>query len=110
MTELSSVRPEDLLAELVWVRTLARSLVRDADQAEDEGDDCCSSRGCNCICCGTAVVGALIRSTPIHVTIAPRSIPVALPVSIRLAAQGIVVSGDSLHGSPEYRAITLRES
>ncbi len=54
----------------------------DADEAEDEGDDCCSSRGCNCICCGTAVVGALIRSTPIQVTIAPRSIPVALGRSV----------------------------
>jgi len=50
----------------------------DADKAEDLGDDCCSSRGCNCICCGTAVVPALIRSTPIQVTIAPRSATVAL--------------------------------
>ena len=50
----------------------------DADETEDEGDDCCSSGGCHCICCGTAVVGALIRSTPIQVTIAPRSVPVAL--------------------------------
>ena len=48
------------------------------DEAEDESDGCCSSDGCNCICCGTAVVQALVRSTPTRVTIAPRSIPVAI--------------------------------
>ncbi len=46
--------------------------------AQDEGDDCCSSGGCDCICCGAAVVTALLRWTPIQVTIAPRSGPVSI--------------------------------
>ncbi len=46
--------------------------------AQDEGDDCCSSGGCDCICCGTAVVTALHSRAPIQVTIVPRSVPVAL--------------------------------
>jgi len=66
----------------------------DADEAQDEGDGCCSSRGCNCICCATAVVPALIRSTPTRVTIAPRSTPVAIRRSV-LSAQDAV--GALLH-------------
>ncbi len=51
----------------------------DAGQdAQDEGDDFCSSDGCDCICCGTAVVTALLRRAPIQVTIVPRSVPVAI--------------------------------
>jgi len=64
------------------------------DQAQDGSDGCCSSRGCNCICCGTAVVPALIRSTPTRVTIAPRSTPVAIRRSV-LSAQDAV--GALLH-------------
>ena len=46
--------------------------------AQDEGDDCCSSDGCDCICCGTAVVTALLRRAPVQVRIVPRSVPVAI--------------------------------
>ena len=46
--------------------------------ARNEGDDCCSSGGCDCICCGTAVVTALLRRAPIQVAIVPRSVPVAI--------------------------------
>jgi len=45
--------------------------------AQGEADDCCSSDGCDCICCGTAVVTALLRRAPIQVAIVPRSVPVA---------------------------------
>lgn len=41
MSEPTAVRPEDLLAELGWVRQLARRLVRDADQADDLLQDTC---------------------------------------------------------------------
>ena len=41
MPEMPSIRAEDLLAELGWMRTLARSLVRDVDQAEDLTQDTC---------------------------------------------------------------------
>ena len=63
--------------------------VRQADQTccdaepadhdvQDERDDCCSNDGCDCICCGTAVVTALLRRAPIQVAIVPRSVPVAI--------------------------------
>ena len=50
----------------------------DAADAKETGDDCCSSDGCDCICCGAAVVTALLRRAPIQVTIVPRSVPVAI--------------------------------
>ncbi len=48
------------------------------DDAQDEGDDRPSSGGCDCICCGTAVVTALLRRAPVQVRIVPRSVPVAI--------------------------------
>ena len=50
----------------------------DAQDATDASEDCCSSDGCDCICCGTAVITALLRRAPVQVTILPRSTPVAI--------------------------------
>ena len=47
-------------------------------ESEDSGDDCCSSGGCDCMCCGAAVVAPAVVRSPTQVTIAPRSIPVAI--------------------------------
>lgn len=48
------------------------------ENAEDECNDRPSSGGCDCICCGGAVVTAVLRWAPVQVTIAPRSVPVAI--------------------------------
>lgn len=49
------------------------------EETESEDDGCCSGGGCDCMCCGATVITLAVRPVPAQVTIAPRSVPVALP-------------------------------